>query len=450
MVNLQRLLFSVLGSSALPGVLVDDSLKSDVIGGLYQPASWSPQAKIAVYVMHAEVNYASFSACTALAERGYTVLCANNALDKTGFGAPLGFEEMMLMVGSGMRYLRSQPGIEKVVLFGHSGGGAMMADYQNIAENGAGACNGTEKIYYRCSSAMDGLLPADGVMLIDANYGLSTMTLMSLNPALERSESGRLAVNPALDQFNPANGFRNGSAAEYPASFTSSFFSGVYALNEELIATAQDRLAAIEAGEALFDDDEPFYIPDGTYIGPNNKLLGQDPRLLAHTEHVWPLLTPTGIVEQVVHSVRVPSSRSPIHSMAHSYIRGALKTTVRRYLSTFAIRATPDYAITEDGIVGVDWFSSHMVPVAAVPGISVPLLTMGMTGHYEYLNAEKIYLASGSNDTAIVFVEGAEHNLDTCTACEQYAGQYGDTAERAYGYIAEWLGKEGRFMHAGA
>lgn len=41
----------------------------------------------------------------------------------------LDFELMMQDVGLGMSYLRNQTTIDKIVLLGHSGGGAMMAAY---------------------------------------------------------------------------------------------------------------------------------------------------------------------------------------------------------------------------------------------------------------------------------------------------------------------------------
>jgi len=39
-----------------------------------------------------------------------------------------------------------------------------------------------------------------------------------------------------------------------------------------LIATAQARLAAINAGNGKYSDDEPFIIPGAGFKGANNKL----------------------------------------------------------------------------------------------------------------------------------------------------------------------------------
>lgn len=77
-----------------------------------------------------------------------------------------------------------------------------------------------------------------------------------------------------------------------------------------------------------------------------------------------------------------------------------------------------------------------MVPVQAAPGITRSLLAMGMAGHYEYLKAEKSYLACGSRDKSVTFVQGAQHTIDTCTACERYPGELGDTTKTAFDYVA--------------
>jgi hypothetical protein len=131
----------------------------------------------------------------------------------------------------------------------------------------------------------------------------------------------------------------------------------------------------------------------------------------------------------------VPTNFGP--DTAASYADGAAKTSVKKLLSGYAIRVTDDFAYNTTDFTGILWNSSHMVPIEAAPGIIVPLLTMGMTGHWEYLNAEKIYLNSCSNHTSICFVEGAQHTIDTCTECETYPGQYGDTTKTAYDYMTD-------------
>lgn len=132
--------------------------------------------------MHAEADYLSFVTCAQLQERGYTVLCAQNGVSKLAGETDVDFEPMMTAVSAGVSYLRDDLSdeIDTVVLFGHSGGGALMAAYQNIAENGLSACNGSEKIY-PCSDALADLAAADGVILADANYVSISFSLIEVS-----------------------------------------------------------------------------------------------------------------------------------------------------------------------------------------------------------------------------------------------------------------------------
>ncbi|KAJ6006884.1 hypothetical protein N7451_004828 [Penicillium sp. IBT 35674x] len=428
-------------AAALPSPTMIDFDSDGVVGGLYRPAVNSPRSSMAVYVMHAESDYLSFSACTELPQRGFTTLCANNAADKTGVMSTMYFEDELTQVDQGMRYLRNLTGIDKVVLFGHSGGGAMMAAYQDVAENGVSACQGPEKIH-NCTDAVAGLLPADGIMLIDANYGLGSMPFLSLNPALTGPHG--TTVNQSLNLFNPANGFVKGGSSNFTADFKKRYEAGIVKRNNEIIDYAKDRLAKIESGEAGLTDDEPLYITDAAYGTMNNKFFSQDVNYIAHTTYPWKLLHKGGrITNQIVHTVRVPVN---FESHATSYMQGALKTTIRRFLGTFAVRAGEDFEIMPDGFRGIDFASNQFSPSESIKGVTVPLLNMGMTGHWEYLNAEKIHLNAASNDTDIAFVEGATHKIATCLECEKYPGEFGHTMRTAYDYMAGWLGKKDRFL----
>lgn len=233
--------------------------------------------------MHAEQDYTFFIACTALPKPGYTTFCANNEASKYGYMSDLNFEDLMTEVSTGLAWFKIQTDIDKLVILGHNGGGAMMAAYQNIAENGASACNGTEKIY-PCSDAKDGLVPADGLMLLDANYGLSTMAFLGLNPAIE-DETKASKLNESLSVYNTANGFVNNTQSNYTTQFKERFQTGVVARNNRILEHAQERLKALEAGEGTFGDDEPLAIPASLHIGFNNLFFAQDTRYIHHTTH---------------------------------------------------------------------------------------------------------------------------------------------------------------------
>jgi pimeloyl-ACP methyl ester carboxylesterase len=413
-------------------------LGNGVPGVLYEPVKPVEKSQIGIFVMHASGDYLQFSACTELSKRGYRVLCANNSTSKAGFSADRSTDRILLDAKLGVAYLRKYPGIRKVVLFGHSGGGVLMSSYQNIAENGLKACQGPEKLI-KCSDSLAGLPPADGVMLVDSNWGLSTMMLFSLDPAVVENSQ---ALNPELDLFNPKNGF-DPKGSKYGDPFIRKFQSAVGKRNNQLIKNALDRLEAIKAGKGPFNDNEAFIIQGGSFRGYNNRLFSQDVNLMSHTRKAWPLLKADGTaVTQVVPTVRVPENPT---SNSASLERGGLITTVRDFLNTFAIRVTDDFGYNEDTVRGIDWTSSLSAPPGNVEGITAPLLIMGMTGHWEYLAAETIHEHAKSADKTLAFVEGATHGYTTCTRCEKTPGQFGDTVKTTYDYIDSWLSKQGRF-----
>jgi hypothetical protein len=404
----------------------------DLAGKLYEPIAKGPKSQIGVLVMPASQDIAS--ACTEMAKRGYTVLCAN-----TGGGGASNIESMLLDVKQAMNYFRKYPGIRKVVLFGHSGGGSMLTAYENIAENGVAACQGPEKLF-KCSNRLAGLPAADGLMLGDANWGLAAMTLFSLDPAVTKQDSGQ-NLNQALNVFNPQNGY-NPAGSNYSQEFIHKFQVAQGNRMNLLVQIAQRKLDAAKSGQGDFTDNEPF-VAAGADMGiPNNKLFPQDNLLMSHTRNAWPLVHADGsITTQVVHTVRVPQDFG-YHTATFG---SALDTTVTNFLETMAIRVNDDFGYDEDSVHGIDWSSSFTNPPGNMKGISVPLLTMGMTGHWEYLVAETIYENGKSTDKSIAFIEGANHDYTTCSKCEKTPGQFGDTMKTTYDYADAWLSKPGRF-----
>ena len=409
-------------------------------GVLYEPASPGPKAQIAVFVMHSAGDYLTHSACTELSKRGYRVLCANNANSKSGMFNDGVLDKVLLEAKAAVTFLRKVPGVTKVVLWGHSGGATIMTAYQDIAENGVKVCQDAAKIY-KCPDSLAGMPPADGVILGDANWGLAPITLIGIDPAVISNDSG-MQLNPELDMFNPKNGFKP-SGATYSQEFIHRFQVAQGQRNNALVKLALERLAAIEAGKGRYSDDEPFIIAGASFT--ENKLYAQDVRLLSRTQKAWPLLHANGsLTTEIVHTVRVPTLTA---SPSHAYVGAALKTTVRSFLSTYAIRATDAYGYGEEtAIRGVEWTSSWASNPGNAEGITVPFLTMGMTGSFESSTAETIQEHLKSKDKTLVYVEGASHGYQTCKKCEQTPGQYGDTVRTIYDYADGWLSKPGRFL----
>jgi len=403
----------------------------EVDARLFEPETAGDRAAIAVVCMHSDGNYLSFSAGPQLAARGYRVICAN-----TGRHNIL-LDKKLEDVNAAVACERNLPGVNKVVLFGHSGGATLMSAFQCAAENGPDIFRGDEKVIKL--SRIEPLAAADGIMLIDSNWGNGAMTLLSIDPAIIDETTG-MKLDESLDIYNPDNGF-DPTGSTYSDEFIERFLKAQGERNNRIIELARQRLAIIEKGEGLFEEDEPFVVPAASQIAPFNKLFPQDIRLLSHTRKEWPLLHKDGAeTVGIVPSVRRPRGGRTMSRTLFS----AEASTVRSYLTSRSVLTTPDYGYTDDTLHGVDWNSSYCCTPGNVQGIKAPLLAMGMTGGYEYLAAETIREMAGSADTTLAFVEGATHNFEPAADCEAFPGQFGDTVKTLYDYIAAWL-SQGRF-----
>jgi hypothetical protein len=402
---------------------------------LFEPVELSEKNQIGVIVMHSDGDHLAPGAAIELAKRGYRALGAavsdrDNPLD-----------EKLLDVKVCSDFLRQIPGVKKVITLGHSGGATLMSAYQNAAENGVQALQGPEKLI-KCSDL--GILPpADGVMLLDSNYGNGVMTLLSLDPSVTCEDCGR-DLDSTLDLFDPANGY-NPKGSTYTSEFIRKYQKAQGERNNRLIEAALERLHALENRKGKFVDDEPFIVPGAAQNSYNNKLFPQHIQLLSRTQKAWPLLHADGsVTNQIIPCVRRAKNDK---SFTASYRMGAIKSTIRTFLNSSAVRTTPDFGYNEDSIYGIDWPSSYNCSPGNMMGVSAPTLLVGMTGGYEFLAAEIIHRNTPKiADKTIAFVEGATHNFNAAKDCEAFPGQFGDTTKTLFDYVDRWLSQPGRFM----
>src|SRR3954468_23897408 len=122
-------------------------------GALYTPDS-GPAPTVAFLTIHRTSNFMNMIATRELAKRVFMVLGMNPRSDNNE--ASVNFENVALDIGQGIELLRRQPGIKKVVLIGHSGGGPATTFYQATAEKGVSYCNAPTKLT-PCSDAFAGL-----------------------------------------------------------------------------------------------------------------------------------------------------------------------------------------------------------------------------------------------------------------------------------------------------
>jgi pimeloyl-ACP methyl ester carboxylesterase len=401
---------------------------------LYKPDT-GPAPHVGILVMHRTSNYLRHRACTELSRRGFLMLCMNTRFENNE--AQVDFEKLPLDVKAGVDFLRAQPGITKVVLFAHSGGGPMMALYQAIAENGPGYCKGASKLV-ECGDDLAGMVPADGIIFADAHPGNSINTLRGLNPAVANEHNPPDAPLVAeLDPFDPKNGFNPNGPSHYSPEFQARYFKAQADRMNALIDGARDKLARMKRNDYPYPDDDILVIPrggnPGSGPGASAALFVAQPDIAAVNATARPerLLRNDGTIGvEPIQSVYVADPK-----LARDNLRfrtGTKVYTLRSFLSAQAIRA-------RNSMDDIDYCSSNNSTVCAVQSISVPVLFAAMGAHYFIRDNERHYDMAKSKDKDFIVIEGAVHGFTPCTACEQTPGQYSNSVKNLFDYAAKWI-----------
>jgi pimeloyl-ACP methyl ester carboxylesterase len=381
-----------------------------VKGALYKPDT-GPAPRIGILLMHRTGNFLSHLGATELSKRGFLALAMNPRFDNNE--AAVMWEEIALDVKSGVEFLRKQPGITKVVLFGHSGGGATMSFYQAVAEKGPAYCQGPKKLV-ECGPNLAGLPRADGIVFMDAHPGNPVNSLRSLNPAVVDDSDPR-QLKPELDPFNPKNGFNPTGPSSYSKEFRQKYYKAQAERMNRLIDTALEKLRRMKEGKGAYPDDDAFIIVRGqdSTVKPQN-LMKNDGT----------------VVKQVITSVRRAGRTAPEQNA--TFYGGARFLTLRSFLSANAIRAT-------NSLDGIDHCSNNNSVPCAVRNISVPVLITAMGAHTFIRDNEIHYELAASADKEFIVIEGATHGATPCVSCETSPGQYSNSVKNFFDYVQKWI-----------
>lgn len=395
-------------------------------GALYRPDPGPyPAPHIGVIAMHRNSNYLSHISTKELPARGFVVLGMNPRCDNNE-AACAPWENNALDVKSGVNYLKNLPGITRVVLLGHSGGGPTMTFYEAVAEKGVAFCQQPNKLM-KCDNTLAGLPKVDGVILMDAHpgNGINAVRSISANVLDDIVVLNAFTLppltTPALDPFNPRNGWMPGTATHYSESFKSRYFKAQSARMNFFIKMATERLAQLDPGQ-----DAPFIAP----LADNARLSQID--LSIHHSTLMPrkLLKNDGTVEArfPVVSVR-PVSLSPGDEQGFGT---TMFLTLKSFLSVRAVRST-------DSMDGVDFCSSNNSTPCNLQQMVVPLLVTTMGGHYFIRDAEQYFDMAASPDKDYYVIEGATHGGTECTACETTPGQYNNATRNLFDLMQQWM-----------
>jgi len=389
---------------------------------LYSPDP-STKTRIAVVNMHEDGNRLADIACTELVKRGFYVLCMNGRADNN---ESLDFwNDLPLDVATGVKYLKETVKASKILLYGGSGGAPLMTFYQSVAQNGPSVCQGTTKLI-PCSNELAGLPAADGIILRDAHPGTAVNTLRSINPSVQRDDKPDRVLAP-LDPFNPKNGFNASGASNYSREFQERYFKAQAARMNRLVDGALAKLRSIAAGKYYYNDDDAFVI----HKSEGGRLSEMDLNIHPGTVKPHKLLKNDGtIVTETIKSVRVPNRENA--ERAKSFHQGSKFLTLKSFLGTRAIRA-------KHSMDDIDYCSNNNSTPCHLQKITVPILILGMGGHYFLRDNEIHYNVSASSDKEYVVIEGASHGIRPCKICETTPGQYSNTVKNTFDYMQSWI-----------
>jgi len=401
---------------------------------LYKPDS-GPAPHVAFLIAHRTANYLNHIGCRELSARGFLVLCFNTRFQNNE--ASVRWEVTPLDVKAAVDFARSQPGITKVILFGHSGGGPLMSFYQAVAEKGPAYCQAPNRLV-KCGSDLNGLKPADALVFADAHAGNPVQTLRSLNPSVS-VEGGKRRVDPTLDLFDPRNGYNPTGSSHYSQEFQDRYFAAQAVRMNALIDGALSAQARMNSGDYPYPDDDILIIPSGGNPGPGPGggavMTTLDPSIADRMSTARPekLLRNDGTIQTlIVHSVAVPEPATAVTNRA--FDTGTKVFTLHAFLSANATRAT-------NARDGIDYCSSNNSTTCAVQSFSVPIMIAAMGGYQFIRDDEVIFEKSASKDKDYVVIEGALHGFGPCTACEKTKGQYSNTVKNLFDYIRDWTNK---------
>jgi hypothetical protein len=366
--------------------------------------------------------------CERMAAKGFAALCFNNRYTNNQQLNTI-WEPVARDVAAAVKELRDR-GYPYVVLVGYSAGGPTMGYYQNLAENGNGIFRGGATLsgftgFFTSSGAELRMPAADGILLVNPSTGVGASGILRLDGSVVDEETG--ARDPALDMYNPANGYNPATGgATYTADFLKVYRAAQCARMNRLIDAAQARLAAVAAGNGRFVDDD-IGINMGLRANPAYAALS----LATSTKQAWKVL-PSGVTAIVTNDRRIANNRT---------LNFSTPETARNDRSFIGYRAVRCIALNPDATNaadhGLDMTSNNNTLYANIAGTTVPLMIFQGTADSTIVHltlAELIYnSATRTSDRGLNYVRGMTHGLGPLTA------SFGDTIGILDNAIAGWL-----------
>lgn len=186
-----------------------------------------------VSLMHPRQDVTHHRLVDALCERGYAVWTQGSRSPNNDIS--LLHEQALLDVAAGQQLLEDQ-GFDSRVVLGHSGGATLFAFYEEQAQLAP-----TDRLTHAPGGepvplAVASMPVPHGSIFLAPHPGQGELLQRLIDPSVT-DEDDPLSVDPALDPYRPANGFR---AAPDPSTYTDDFIATYR-------AAQRDRVARIDA-----------------------------------------------------------------------------------------------------------------------------------------------------------------------------------------------------------
>lgn len=212
--------------------------------------------RTAVFIMHPRELLVSHYLVPHLVNAGYA--CWVQGPRNIGNDIRLEHEFAVHDVAAGMVKLKEM-GFEKIVLLGNSGGAGLFAyyNYQSVLE---GEKRTARTPGGRPTELAEAPLPvADGFIFVAPHPGQGKLLMSMIDPSVT-DEKDPFSIDPALDPFSAANGFRGGKegGATYAPDFIERYRKAQVARVERIDAFARAAIAERNAEKKKMKAGEAF------------------------------------------------------------------------------------------------------------------------------------------------------------------------------------------------
>ena len=166
-------------------------------GLYYSPTNETP--KTALIAAHYNVDFSEHYLAEYMAQRGYGFLGWNTRF--RGNEAFFLLEHALIDIGAGVKWLKEEAGVERVIIVGNSGGGSLMAAYQSQA---AGVTM-TPTPGLGLPEGLYDLIAADQYISLCAHLGRPEVLTAWFDPSVI-DETDPLSIDSELNMYDPVNG----------------------------------------------------------------------------------------------------------------------------------------------------------------------------------------------------------------------------------------------------